>query len=83
MPQRKPLPLLADLLQADPDLERRLKEAGRWHRVDVRWALGSVPTTLETGHAAYPAHPWRSEQEAAIQEIRATAAGTKRRKAGP
>ncbi len=77
--QRKPLPLLSDLLKADPTLLTRLEQEGRYHRVDAMWAFGSVRTSLEdpTGH------PWRVEQEAAIQEIRATAQGTKRTKAGP
>lgn len=76
---RKPLPLLADLLKSDPDLEHRLKAEGRWHVVDSAWAFGSVRTSLEdpTGH------PWRVEQEAAIQEIRASAQGTRKVKAGP
>jgi hypothetical protein len=79
MTQRKPLPLFADLLKQDPSLIERLQAQGRYHKVDAAWAFGSVRTSLEdpTGH------PWRVEQEAAIQEIRASAQGTKRTKAGP
>ena len=67
-----PLPILADLLKQDPDLERRLKEAGIWKRVDAGWALGSALGSAAT-HLGYPKDLWRGEQDAAIAEIRAKA----------
>lgn len=69
---------LAQLLEQDPGLLDRLKAEGRYRKIDSVWAYGSVPVQVEdpTGH------PWRSEQQAAIEEIRASAAGSKRVKAG-
>lgn len=72
-----PLPLLADLLKADPSLEHRLKAEGRWHKVDAAWAFGSVETPVDAAM-----HPWR-EQRAVALELKNEAEGTRKVKAGP
>lgn len=69
---------LADLLQQDPTLLDRLAKEGRYRKIDSVWAYGSVPAPIEE-----PGHPWRSQQEAEIRELRAQASGTRRAKVGP